>query len=81
MRATRTCLEKSGIKPEEVCTTGGKTGFRVWAEQPYSKEILRVLHNQIVSLHGRPVALDVVNFMAEVQYYRSSRPSILKTSM
>ncbi|PSW55228.1 hypothetical protein [Photobacterium leiognathi] len=78
MVATRACLDELDIKSEEVCTTGGKTGIRIWVDQEYPVEVFKVLHNRIVSLHGRPVALDVLDFMTESQYYRSGRPPMLK---
>ncbi|MCE8051062.1 hypothetical protein HOP61_07140 [Halomonas daqingensis] len=78
VEAASLALKKVGIKADKTVTTGGSTGVRIWLTDHAPNEQLKLLHDELVSFHGKPVALDVRDFKSDEPIYSASRPSYLK---
>lgn len=76
--ATNVALEGFGIHAKQIRTTGGSTGVRIWVSHPHKDSLLGKLHDEIVSLYGIPVGMDVLDYMTEQTFYRSRRPPLVK---
>ena len=71
-------LGQLGIKADKVSTTGGSTGVRVWISSNVPHEQFNLLHEEIVSFHGKPIELEVHDYKSDEEIYRSQRPKFLE---
>jgi hypothetical protein len=76
--ATSLALKKVGLKADKTGTTGGSTGVTIWLTGHTPDEQLKMLHDEVVSYHGKPISLDVRDFKSDKPIYSASRPSYLK---
>lgn len=72
--AAALALEGVNIEADEISTTGGKTGVRIWVSKEIADNLLKFLHEEIIRLHGRPVGLDVRNYADNRSFYSMERP-------
>lgn len=78
LEATKHALEVLNIETDNLVTTGGSTGIRVWLSKEVPQSTLNLLHEEIVAYHGKPVALDVRDYLSDKTIFRQERPQFLQ---
>lgn len=80
-QAANASIEEFGIVSERVRTTGGRTGVRVEVNAEASEGVSwDELHERIFRAHGKPIALDVCDYMSSRTIYSQRRPKSLRSS-